>query len=92
MCTRAWFIYNSGSGDPLDSLNYFYTTITPSCSTGRTICGILGLYCPEIYGHHPAPFVTGGDPNLAEYITDAQASGSIIPPLPFQPYVFVKAP
>jgi hypothetical protein len=89
--SRAWFVYNIPTGDPLDSLNYAYTTIAPTCASGTEVCAVLGIYDPVSYGNHPRPFTVGNDQNLASYITNAQASGTPQPTAPNTPYAFVKA-
>jgi hypothetical protein len=87
--TRAWFVYIGGEGGPLDSNNYFYTTLAPACGSGNRICAVLGLYEPSNYGSHPVPFQTA-DTNLESYINNAQADGARQPTAPDIGYAFVK--
>jgi hypothetical protein len=83
---RAWFVYNNVTGGEQLATNYSYVSFTPQCSTGERICAILGIYDPNTYENHPAPFV-GTD--LSEYITEAQATGSPQPSAN-SAYVLVK--
>lgn len=46
---RAWFSYTR-NGSPTLPENYIYTTLKPTCTSGRVVCAI---YAPYIGGVNP---------------------------------------
>jgi len=85
--SRAWFSYNSAAAGELTATNYFYVTNFPQCTTtGQTMCSVLGLYVPAVYGDHPASF----SDNLQLYIISALKNNIAVPPSPDKPYVYVR--
>jgi len=85
MSTRKWFTYNGASGGQQNPQNYFYTSANPpSCSLGKQICAVYGLYTIGS-GTHPGNFSS----RIQLYISDALALGTPQPPLA-TPYILVQ--
>jgi len=84
---RAWFSYNGAAAGEQTATNYFYVSFFPQCTTtGSNICALIGIYAPNVYGNHPAPF----SDNLDNYITTALANRIAVPTTPDKPYVYVR--
>ena len=73
--TRKWFTYNGAPGGQQNPQNYFYTSNHPSCSLGKCICAIFGIYVGGS-GTHPGNFSS----RMQLYISDALALGTPQPP------------
>ena len=66
---RAWYVYD-GSGD-VDSVDsYLYTSVKPTCFSGRTLCAIYATFGPA----NPSQ-PQSISPNLQTYIANGISVG-----------------
>ena len=72
--SRAWFSY-LGAGNVLAPASYIYSTATPTCINGRTVCAIYSRYIGTLT---PAGFTQ----NLITYIATGRATGLPQPATP----------